>query len=135
MSAPADHTAALQPLVSYGKLPAQDLERARRFYEQTLGVRPFTERGEHLYYDVGGNRFMLFRSDAQASGEHDQLGFVVADLKGAVETLRGAGITPEPFPGTVDGIADFGPVRACWFKDTEGNLLNLIEGQSPLWSS
>lgn len=35
---------------------------------------------------------------------------------------------------TVDGVADFGEVRAAWFKDTEGNLLNLIDGVSAMWS-
>ena len=34
----------------------------------------------------------------------------------------------ENFDGTTDSIADFGPVRAAWFKDSEGSLLNLIEG-------
>jgi hypothetical protein len=40
----------------------------------------------------------------------------------------------EDFPGTSDGIADLGPVRVAWFRDSEGNLINVSEGSSPLWS-
>jgi catechol 2,3-dioxygenase-like lactoylglutathione lyase family enzyme len=125
----------LRPTFAYAKLPARDIERARRFYAGALGVHPFAERDGHLYYDIGGCRFMVFTSTGSASGAHDQLGFVTADLAGHVAQMRGSGVVFEDFAGTSDGIADFGPVRAAWFRDSEGNLINLIEGNSPLWSS
>jgi catechol 2,3-dioxygenase-like lactoylglutathione lyase family enzyme len=131
---PADGT-MLRPTFAYGKLPARDIERARRFYAGALGVHPFAERDGHLYYDIGGCRFMVFTSAGSASGTHDQLGFVTADLAAHVAQMRGSGVVFEDFAGTNDGIADFGPVRAAWFRDSEGNLINLIEGNSPLWPS
>lgn len=121
-------TDALQAHVAYAKLPAQDIERARRFYDEKLGMRPFHEHGPHLFYAVGGARFLVFQSAGHPSGTHDQMGFVVDDLRARVDELKDRGITFEKFDHTVDDIADFGPVRAAWFKDTEGNLLNLIEG-------
>ncbi len=121
------------PQFAYAKLPAHDVERARHFYAAALDVHPFSERDGHLYYDVSGCRFMIYTSTGTASGEHDQLGFVVDDLAKAVTELRRAGIEPIETPATVEGIADFGPVRAAWFHDSEGNLVNLIEGRSPLW--
>jgi catechol-2,3-dioxygenase len=125
-------TDTLQAHIAYGKLPAQDLERARRFYDEKLGLRPFAEQGPHLFFDVGGARFLLFQSAGRPSGTHDQLGFVVDDLATRVAELKSRGVTFEEFENTVDGVADLGPVRAAWFKDTEGNLLNLIEGVSAL---
>ena len=120
---------------AYGKLPAQDVERARRFYDEKLGLRPFAEHAGHLYFDVAGARFMVFPSTGRPSGTHDQFGFVVGDLVAGVAELRRRGVVFEENELTDDGIADFGPVRAAWFKDSEGNLLNLIEGSSPMWSS
>jgi hypothetical protein len=52
----------MQASYAYGKLPAQDTERARRFYEEKLGLRPFGERNHHLYYEVGNVRFVVFPS-------------------------------------------------------------------------
>jgi catechol 2,3-dioxygenase-like lactoylglutathione lyase family enzyme len=124
----------LHATFAYAKLPAQDIERARRFYDDTLGLRPFGEDNGHLYYDVAGVRFMLFPSTGRPSGTHDQFGFVVKDLVSAVAGLREAGVVFEENPYTREGIADLGHVRAAWFKDSEGNLLNLIEGESPLWA-
>src|SRR5689334_7616597 len=101
----------------YAKLPAKDLERARRFYDEKLGLRPFGEQGPHLFYDVGGARFLLFSSAGEPSGSHDQMGFVVDDIKARVGELRDRGVRFEQYEHTVDGIADFGEVRAAWFKD------------------
>ena len=124
----------LHATFAYAKLPAQDVDRARRFYEEKLGLRPFAESGDHLYYDVAGVRFMIFPSTGRPSGTHDQFGFVVKDLVGTIVELRDTGVVFEDHPHTHDGVADFGQVRAAWFKDSEGNLLNLIEGESPLWA-
>lgn len=121
---------------AYGKLPAQDIGRARRFYEEKLALTPFGDDGHgHLYYDVSGVRFMLFQSTGRPSGTHDQFGFVVPDIADRVRELRGRGVVFEDNELTNDGIADLGPLRAAWFKDSEGNLLNLIEGTSPLWAN
>jgi len=122
-------TDTLQAQAAYAKLPAQDIERARRFYDEKLGLRAFHEHGPHLFYDVGGARFVVFQSTGQPSGTHDQLGFVVDDIRARVDELKDRGVAFEAFEHTVDDIADFGPVRAAWFKDSEGNLLNLIEGK------
>ena len=116
----------------YGKVPAQDVERARRFYEEKLGLTPKSEVNNHLRYEVGGAHFVVFPSSGSASGTHDQLGFVVDDIRATVKNLRGKGVVFEEHrvPGATieDGIADFGHLKAAWFKDSEGNLLNLAEG-------
>src|SRR5436305_2303853 len=104
---------------AYAKLPAQDIERARRFYDEKLGLQPVHEHHDHLRYDVGGQQFLLFPSSGAPSGAHDQLGFVVDDIEAEVERLEAKGID------FGDGIADLDGLRAAWFKDSEGNLLSM----------
>jgi catechol 2,3-dioxygenase-like lactoylglutathione lyase family enzyme len=120
------------------RLPAQDLERARTFYEQQLGLRPVETREGALRYECGGDSFAIFQSTGQPSGEHTQMGFYVSDIDEAVRELRDRGLVFDAldFPGVElrDGIADIpgnypstGAVgeRAIFFHDSEGNLLGL----------
>jgi catechol 2,3-dioxygenase-like lactoylglutathione lyase family enzyme len=123
------------------RLPAQDLQRARAFYAEKLGLAPAEERPGGLRYQCGNGQFALFESAGCASGDHTQIGFEVDDIDAVVAELRSRGVVFEDVdvPGlhTVDGIADVegnypskGGVgeRAAWFHDSEGNLIGL--GQS-----
>jgi catechol 2,3-dioxygenase-like lactoylglutathione lyase family enzyme len=75
---------------AYAKLPARDVERARAFYADKLGLTPFGEYNNHLYYELEGSHFMVYPSGGAASGTHDQLGFVVDDVGSTVAALRSA---------------------------------------------
>jgi catechol 2,3-dioxygenase-like lactoylglutathione lyase family enzyme len=123
---------------TYAKLPAGDVERARAFYADKLGLTPFGEHDGHLFYEVGGSHFMVYPSTGAASGTHDQIGFAVEDVESMVATLRSNGVAFEEYESpqgasATDGIMDFGGVKAAWFKDSEGNLLSIVEfaGGSP----
>jgi catechol 2,3-dioxygenase-like lactoylglutathione lyase family enzyme len=120
------------------RLPAQDLERARRFYADKLGVEPVDERPGGLLYRCGGTEFALFQSSGASPGTFTQMGWQVEDLDAVVAELRRRGVEFEDVdvPGlrTVDGIADieghypskgFRGERAAWFHDSEGNLLGI----------
>jgi catechol 2,3-dioxygenase-like lactoylglutathione lyase family enzyme len=108
-------------------IPAQDLERAKSFYADRLGLKPIEERPDGLRYRCGSGGFMLFQSTGAASGDHTQLGWDVDDLEATVEELRGRGVVFEEYdlPGfkTVNGIAEIAGEKGAWFKDSEGNLL------------
>jgi catechol 2,3-dioxygenase-like lactoylglutathione lyase family enzyme len=108
-------------------VPAQDLERAKSFYADRLGLKPIEERPDGLRYRCGSGGFMLFQSTGAASGDHTQLGWDVDDLEATVEELRGRGVVFEEYdlPGfkTVNGIAEIAGEKGAWFKDSEGNLL------------
>ena len=123
---------------AYAKLPARDVERARAFYADRLGLTPFRERDGHLFYELGGSHFMVYPSGGAASGSHDQIGFAVDDVESMVAALRSNGVIFEEYEppqgaSATDGVMDFGGVRAAWFKDSEGNLLSIVEfaGGSP----
>lgn len=117
--------------VAEATLPAKDLERAKEFYAQRLGLTPTSEDKTGVHFVVGGTRFRLFRSGGAASGSHTQLALTVGDVTAQVRTLRERGLSFEDYDypnlKTVDGIADLGYARAAWFKDSEGNLLGIAE--------
>jgi len=119
------------------RLPAQDLERARAFYSEKLGLEPVEEREGGLRYRCSNCYFSLFQSAGRASGDHTQIAFEVDDIESVVAELRRRGVVFEEVdaPGlhTVDGIADIEGnypskgvgERGAWFRDSEGNLLGV----------
>jgi catechol 2,3-dioxygenase-like lactoylglutathione lyase family enzyme len=119
------------------RLPAQDLERARAFYAEKLGLEPTEERPGGLRYQLGGGEFVLFESAGAPSGEHTQMAIEVEDLESTVAELRSRGVVFEEydFPGlsTSNGIADIEGnypskgtgERGAWFRDSEGNMIGL----------
>jgi catechol 2,3-dioxygenase-like lactoylglutathione lyase family enzyme len=116
----------------YGKLPAQNVARARAFYADKLGLQPYKEHADHLYFEVGRTTFIIFPSTGAPSGTHDQLGFIVDDVESTVARLQSKGVTFETFPGPhgatmKKGIMDRGSMKAAWFKDSEGNLISIAE--------
>ncbi|MFI8303643.1 VOC family protein [Streptomyces sp. NPDC085927] len=122
------------------RLPAQDLERARRFYSEKLGLEPVDERPGGLLYRCGGTEFAVFRSAGASSGTFTQMGWQVDDIGAVVSELRRRGVVFEvvDLPGfrMEDGIAEIEGnypskgargERAAWFRDSEGNLLGIGE--------
>jgi catechol 2,3-dioxygenase-like lactoylglutathione lyase family enzyme len=120
------------------RLPAQDLERARRFYSEKLGLEPVDERPGGLLYRCQGVEFALFQSAGQSPGTFTQMGFEVDDVDAVVRELRSRGVEFEDveIPGleTTDGIASIegnypsknsSGERAAWFRDSEGNMLGV----------
>jgi predicted enzyme related to lactoylglutathione lyase len=119
------------------RLPAQELERARAFYAEKLGLEPTEERPGGLLYRLKSGEFALFQSAGASSGDHTQMAFEVDDIEAAVAELRRRGVVFEEYdvPGlsTVDAIADIEGnypskgtgERGAWFRDSEGNMLGI----------
>ena len=125
-------------------LPALDLARAKRFYEETLGLPIVLETPDGIVFAVGStdgpsktgwapsSTFLVFPSPNPNRGGHTQMGFHVGDVDAEVADLKEKGIVFEEydFPGakTEDGIAVIagGKGKAAWFKDPEGNLIGMV---------
>jgi catechol 2,3-dioxygenase-like lactoylglutathione lyase family enzyme len=119
------------------RLPAQDLDRARAFYADKLGLEPVEVREGGLRYRCGDGYFVVFQSAGRASGDHTQMALEVDDLESVVAELRRSGVVFEEVdvPGlrTVDDIADIEGnypskgrgERGAWFRDSEGNLVGI----------
>jgi catechol 2,3-dioxygenase-like lactoylglutathione lyase family enzyme len=122
------------------RLPAEDLQRARTFYAEKLGLEPADERPGGLLYRCNGGEFALFESEGTSPGTFTQMGFEVDDLEFVVDVLKARGVEflEVDLPGlrTVNGIASVDGnypskrsvgERAAWFRDSEGNLLGIGE--------
>ena len=118
----------------HSTLPATDLERARRFYAEKLGLTPEQEEPGGLLYRCGeGSLFLLYPSQGKALGTHTQAGWLTNDIEAEVADLKVRGVVFEeyytPDLKTVNSIATVGSDRVAWFKDSEGNLLVLVQVQ------
>lgn len=120
------------------RLPAEDLDRARRFYAEKLGLDPVDERPGGLLYRGASGEFALFESVGASPGTFTQMGWEVDDIDATVAALKKRGVVFEEVdaPGleTADGIAEIAGnypskgargERAAWFRDSEGNMLGI----------
>ena len=119
------------------RLPAQDLNRAKAFYADKLGLEPSEERPGGLLYRCAGGEFALFQSAGASPGSFTQMGWTVDDIEATVAELRRRGVIFEEYdlPGltTVNGIAEIAGnypskgsgERGAWFRDSEGNMLGI----------
>jgi predicted enzyme related to lactoylglutathione lyase len=117
---------------SHAALPAQDIERARKFYQEKLGLTPDEVSPDGgVIFKTGNTGFLVFPSSGKPSGDHTQVGLEVADITAAVTELKKNGVKLEEYdiPGfkTQGGILDMGDEKSAWFKDSEGNLLGLMQ--------
>ena len=118
------------PIVPY--IPAADVARARRFYEQKVGLTAREEVAGGVVYECGnGSWIFLYPSAGAGTSQASQAFWQVDDLAAEVADLRERGVVFEEYdlPGlkTVNGIATGGGTKAAWFKDTEGNIMALIQ--------
>ena len=113
-------------------LPVKDLERARRFYEDALGLVAGELRPDGKFvYRVGGTTLALFPKPEGTKAEHTALSFRVPRIEAAIDALksRGVAFADYDFPGlkTEGHVCVLGSEKAAWFSDPEGNLLCLHE--------
>ncbi|MEP6723305.1 MAG: VOC family protein [Variovorax sp.] len=111
-------------------LPVKDLERARRFYEGSLGLRAGELKPDGKYtYECAGTTLALFPKEGGTKADHTAVSFRVPDIAASIAELQQAGVVFEnyDFPGlkTVEHVCVLGAEKAAWFLDTEGNILCL----------
>ena len=108
-------------------IPASDIDRAKKWYSDKLGLEPDQEGEGGLMYDTGGTQFLLYASSFAGTNQATTATWIVDDVEAAVGDLKGRGVAFEDydFPGlkTVDGIAATPEGKSAWFKDSEGNIL------------
>jgi catechol 2,3-dioxygenase-like lactoylglutathione lyase family enzyme len=120
------------------RIPVQDLQRARTFYSEKLGLESVEERPGGLLYRSASGEFVLFESGGASPGTFTQMAWEVDNIDAVVAELRSRGVVFEEYdlPGltTNNGIADVEGnypskggkgERAAWFKDSEGNVFGI----------
>ncbi len=122
----------LQSSPMYAYLPAKDVRRARAFYEQKLGFRPKAENAGGVIYEFAGHtECFLYPTPNAGTSKASQAFWRVHDIEREVADLKARGVSFEEYdlPGMTfhDGVAEGVGGKAAWFKDTEGNILALIQ--------
>jgi catechol 2,3-dioxygenase-like lactoylglutathione lyase family enzyme len=114
-------------------LAVSDLQRARDFYEKTLGLEAVQETPGAVFYKSGSSMVLVYPSEYAGTNQATAASWGVgADFDAIVEDLRSKGVTFEHYDdlpettreGDVHLIADF---KAVWFRDPDGNILNLVD--------
>jgi catechol 2,3-dioxygenase-like lactoylglutathione lyase family enzyme len=118
----------------YAVLPCSDFERARGWYEEKLGLRPESDEmpGNAWYRCANGTSFILTTSAYAGTAQNTAAGFTVRGIESVMGTLRSRGVEFLEYDfgemgKTQDGLMVMGQYKAAWFKDTEGNILELSE--------
>ncbi len=113
---------------AHATIAVTDLDRAKKFYGETLGLSAKEERSDGVVYESGGTWMLVYPSSFAGTNQATCMSFEVSDLEKTVEELSGRGVTFEQydFPGLktdARSIAEIQGERGAWFKDPDGNIL------------
>ena len=112
----------------HATIAVTDIERAKAFYGDTLGLSAKEERSDGVVYESGGTGMLVYPSQFAGTNQATCQTFEVPDVEAAVAELTGRGLTFEQydFPGLKTderGIAEIQGERGAWFKDPDGNII------------
>ena len=121
----------LQDSPMYSYIPAKNVARARDFDETKLGFKPRQETAGGVVYEFGkGTACFLYATANAGTSQASQAFWQVQDVAREVAELRARGVTFEHYdmPGMDEnGIATAGGAKAAWFRDSEGNIMALVQ--------
>jgi predicted enzyme related to lactoylglutathione lyase len=121
--------------IMMASLPASDIDRARSWYEEKLGLTPAQaiDDGSLMYMQSADSGFLVYPSEFAGTNQATAAGLAVKDFDAALAELRANGVVFEEYDmgedfRTVDGVVTAPDGRrAAWFKDSEGNILGFTE--------
>ena len=117
------------PIRAY--IPVLDVARARKFYEEIIGLRPKLEYAGGVVYECGGAEVFMYPTPNAGTSKASQAFWQVADVEAEVADLKARGVKFEEYnmPGITmkNSIATGGGAKTAWFKDTEGNILAISQ--------
>lgn len=115
------------PIRAY--IPASDIARARKFYEQTVGLTHKQEFAGGVIYECGGSEVFMYPTPNAGTSKASQAFWEVGDVEAEVAELKARGVVFEEYEGMAmkNSIATGGGAKTAWFKDTEGNILAISQ--------
>ncbi len=116
-------------------LAVKDLDRAKQFYTDTLGLKQVDAEGDEVVVLKSGDGVVnVYRSEYAGTNEATAVTWEVDDIDTEVQTLRGKGVMFEHYdmPGLeLKGDVHVGDgMKVAWFKDPDGNILNIVEEET-----
>lgn len=115
-------------------IAVKNLETAKKFYEETLGLTQIGAEGQEvIVFRSGSSTIYVYKSQYAGTNQATTLTWVVGkDIEGVVRKLKAKGVTFEHYdmPDTTreGDIHVSGNMKVAWFKDPDGNILNIING-------
>ena len=113
------------PIRAY--IPASNITRARKFYEEIVGIQAKEEYAGGIVYECGGTGVFMYPTLNAGTSKASQAFWQVNDVEAEVAELKARGVKFEEYdmPGVTmkNSIATGGGAKTAWFKDTEGNIL------------
>jgi hypothetical protein len=105
--------------------------RARNFYEETVGLRPKEVYAGGVIYECGGADVFMYPTPNAGTSRASQAFWDVDDVEAEVKDLKARGVKFEEYdmPGMPmkNSIVAAGGAKAAWFKDTEGNIMAVVQ--------
>jgi catechol 2,3-dioxygenase-like lactoylglutathione lyase family enzyme len=115
-------------------IAVKNLETAKKFYGETLGLTQIGAEGQEvIVFQSGSSTIYVYKSHYAGTNQATALTWVVGkDIEGVVRELKAKGVTFEhynmPDVTREDDIHVAGNMKVAWFKDPDGNILNIING-------
>ena len=125
----------LQDAPMYAYIPAKDLARARKFYEEKVGLKASQQTNGGVVYEFGkATAAFLYPTPNAGTSQASQAFWSVEDVDAEIVALKARGVVFEHYdmPGerSPQGAITAGGAKAAWFKDSEGNIMAVIEDLS-----
>jgi hypothetical protein len=111
---------SIAPIRAY--FPATNVPRARKSYEQQIGLKPKEEYAGGVTYECGGVEVFLYPTPNAGTSKASQAYWQVSDVEAEVADLKSRGVKFEEYNMT-NSIVTGGGAKAAWFKDTKGSIL------------
>jgi catechol 2,3-dioxygenase-like lactoylglutathione lyase family enzyme len=108
----------------------KNLDVAKTFYQDTLGLTKVMENEEVLAFKTGRSTLFVYRSQYAGTNKATAVTFVADEVEQLVRTLRSKGVSFEhydlPRMTRQGDVHVAGPMKTAWFKDPDGNILSLV---------
>lgn len=113
-------------------LVAEDIKRARAFYEEELGLKVMMEMDDVVVFEAGHNTsFIVYQRPGGVTAKNTVLAFDVQNIEKLLDELKAKGVKQDlrdlPEGANEKGIVDYKSVKSAWINDTEGNIIALTE--------
>ncbi len=114
-------------------IAVKDLEAAKKFYRETLGLEQDKEMpgGGGVLYKSGSSQLFVYPSQSAGTNQATYAAWETPDVEGVVAQLKAKGVTFEHYPDLPETKLEgdlhvMGEFKAAWFKDPDGNILNIV---------
>jgi catechol 2,3-dioxygenase-like lactoylglutathione lyase family enzyme len=115
---------------AFSGFAVNDLEKARDFYGQTLGLKTSEDHGLLTLHIAGDRDTLVYPKPDHAPASYTILNFPVDDIDAAVEELAARGVRCERYDGFEQdekGVFRGGGPYIAWFTDPAGNVLSVLQ--------